>query len=107
MKQFLVLVIVIVLAACGKKVTKDYQDMVGVWVANTSNQTLTINISSANEGTYSECTGLLNCTEFSGQAKVKDNQLKFGFKKLTIDAFPIQSGGVWFMKVDGNTYFKQ
>ena len=107
MKKICFIALTILLVACGKKVTKDYTDMVGVWVANANSQTYTINIGSDNEGKYSECSGLLNCTEYAGQAKVKDNTLKFGFKKLTIDAFPVQSGGVWCMKVDGNTYFKQ
>jgi hypothetical protein len=107
MKQIMCVAIVLLLAACGKKVTKGYEDMVGVWVANANNLTYTINIGTDNSGTYSECSGLINCTEFSGPAKVKDNTLKFGFKKLAIDAFPVLSGGIWYMKVDGNTYFKQ
>lgn len=97
----------ILVASCGKKVTKEYTDMVGVWVANANNQTLTINIASSNEGKYSECSGVLNCTEYSGQAKVKNDELRIGFKKFPIETYPVLSGGIWYMKVDGNTYFKQ
>lgn len=106
MKKWIFLLVTVIFVSCGKKVTKSYQDMVGIWSSSTNNVNYTINIKSDNSGTYSECSGLLNCTEFSGQAKVNDGYLKLGFKKLKIDSYPSQSGGFWYMKIEGITYYK-
>jgi hypothetical protein len=106
MKKCIFFVLIPILAACGKKVTKSYQDMVGVWSSSSNNVNYTINIGSDNSGTYSECSGLLSCTEYSGQAKVNDGYLKLGFKKFKIDTYPVQAAGHWYMKIDGITYYK-
>jgi hypothetical protein len=92
--------------SCGKKVEKGNTDYIGFWQGSDGTKTYVIDIDSNSEGRHSECEGALNCSEWEGKARLKNDQLKIGIKKLDIDQEPQETAGIWTMQIGGILYQK-
>jgi len=94
------------MSACGKKVDKGNTDYIGFWEGTANSKNYVLNIGSDSEGRLSECEGALNCSEWEGKARVKNDQLKIGLKKLDVNQEPKLIAGDWTMTIDGVVYVK-
>ena len=93
-------------SSCGKKVDKGNTDFIGFWEGTDGTKTYIIDIGSDSKARHSECEGILNCSEWEGKARIKNDQLKVGVKKLDIGQEPAESGTDWTMTVEGIVYTK-
>ena len=87
--------------------------MVGTWIKTTGTNSLnTLIINDSGKSVYKECFncagGMCDCHEPSeGKAKIHNSILYIGFlPKFKIDAMPYESGGNWYMVLDGKTWKK-
>jgi hypothetical protein len=93
-------------SSCGKKVQKVNDNFIGNWEGSDSLNTYYIEIDNVSQGSYMKCDKTLDCDANDGTARIKEGQLKIGFKKLTIQQEPELIGSAWIMVVDDITYYK-
>ena len=108
---FLILSLV-VLIACEKEKIKDNQDFIGNWKAiDQSGGILTIPaelyVDSDGRAEYATVGVLGGTTVYSGRFKIKHNEyIQIGFKKLDLHSYPVDSGTVWHMNLDGMDFYR-
>jgi len=68
---------------CYKRVSEVDPDFIGYWRSGEK----TVSINAGRQSLYENREGVRYET-YSGWAKIKDDKLKIGFKKLSIDRFP-------------------
>lgn len=113
LKKYCVLILALaVLSACEKEKIKDNQEFVGEWKALVqSGGSLTIPaelyIDSDGKAEYAETGRFGGTNVYSGRFKIKhDEYLQIGFKRLELQSYPIDSGSVWHMKLEGLDFYR-
>ncbi|MES2760654.1 MAG: hypothetical protein V4677_00540 [Bacteroidota bacterium] len=116
MKQIIsVLTIILLIGSfgCKKKLTDVNKDFIGLWYTHhkftTPNSSVykAINITENSSAEYSDRSEGAN-ENVNGKARVKDNKLRIGVKKFTIDEEPVRLGNVgnfWRMKINGEAFY--
>jgi hypothetical protein len=101
------------ISSCEKSNLNEYPDFEGTWLATENYTEYKIIVKDNGKTTYEETTyknayksGSYTGEEFSGKLIIDGNEMKIGFKKLTIDSFPKQTlaDNIWRMTLDGIEY---
>ena len=113
MNKYSVLILsLVILIACEKEKIRDNQDFIGNWKAiDQSEGVLTIPaelyIDSDGKAEYATIGKLGGTTVYTGRFKIKHNEyVQIGIKKLDLYSYPIDSGNVWHMNLDGMDFYR-
>lgn len=99
----LLLLAFLILTSCGKEITTEAPEFLGFWEGKKDNVAYTIRIDDDGHGRYSSVgNGEMDAAE--GSARINNNTLRIGLRRLTIDKHPEETNGNWEMTVNGIIY---
>ncbi len=109
-KSLLILALLPLMFFCGCQSSNidEYPDFIGRWYLENNDGEYEVVIYNNGSAKYYRETGNTTAT-YSGKAVIKEKELKIGFKKFQINAFPFKDDdtGLWHFTADNLTFTRQ